>query len=342
MGDRPFLRDHLQRLWPTKEPPIKRRETLKLLAYGTASLGLELSLSALPRPVPIIDAHIHLFDPTRAGGVPWPTPDDTAIYRPALPDRYVSLTAQFGVVGAIAIEASPLASDNQWLLKVAADHPVIVGVIGDLVPATPSFRADLDRLHADPLFLGFRYGNLWNRDLSIDLEKPGFVEGLKALAQAGMVFESANPDPSLIRAILSVAERVPELTVVIDHLPHAVVPEDGAARREYLTNLNRLASHPRVFVKLSEIPVVANGSVVTDVMYYMKTLDAIWSTFGEDHIFFGSDWPNSDHMASYQETLALVRAYIAQKSPAAREKFFWKNSIAAYRWRRRTHNQPEL
>ena len=69
---------------------------------------------------PIIDAHIHLFDPTRPGGVPWPEKDDAVLYKPSTPERYVAISAKFGVVGAIAIEASPLASDNQWLLNVAA------------------------------------------------------------------------------------------------------------------------------------------------------------------------------------------------------------------------------
>jgi predicted TIM-barrel fold metal-dependent hydrolase len=312
------------------------------MAYGAGSIALEPSLMASPRQVPIIDGHVHLFDPSRPGGVPWPPPDDAVLYKPALPERFVALTAPLGVVGAVAIEASPLASDNRWLLKVAADHPVIVGVIGDLVPGTASYLGDLERLHADPLFLGFRYGNLWNRDLSVDLQKPGFVDGLKALAQAGLVFESANPDPVLIRALLNAAERVPDLRIVIDHLPHAVVPKEQAARKEYWSNLTQLAKSSRVFVKLSEIPVLAGGSLVTDIGYYKGALDAIWGVFGEDHIFFGSDWPNSDHVASYQETLSIVRAYIAQKSPAVSEKFFWKNSIAAYKWHRRKADQPVL
>jgi hypothetical protein len=33
---------------------------------------------------------------------------------------------------------------------------------------------------------------------------------------------------------------------------------------------------------------------------------------------------------------------MARKSFAAREKYFWKNSIAAYRWTRRNSNQPSL
>jgi predicted TIM-barrel fold metal-dependent hydrolase len=319
-----------------------RRDVLRLAAFSAAASALELPSIALPVRHPIIDAHIHLFDPTRPGGVPWPTKDDAALYRPALPARYAALASPFGVTGAIAIEASPLASDNQWLLDVAAKHPIIVGIIGDLIPGSPSYLADLDRLHRNQLFLGIRYGNLWDRDLAIDLKKPRFVDGLKALAQAGMVLDSANPDPSLIHAILDVAEQVPGLRIVIDHLPHSPVPTEPIAHDRYWSDLRTLAQHPGVFVKLSEIPVLANGKLIKDPHFYQPSLDAIWDLFGEDRILFGSDWPNSDHVAPFADTLAIVRGYIAQKRPEAQEKYFWKNSIAAYKWHRRRPDQPAL
>jgi predicted TIM-barrel fold metal-dependent hydrolase len=264
------------------------------------------------------------------------------IYKPALPRRYMAETAVLGIVGASAIEASPLASDNQWLLNVAANQPLIVGVIGDLVPGAPSYLQDLERLHGNELFLGFRYGNLWNRDLAADLENPGFIDGLKALAAAGLVLETANPDPRLIDAIVEVAERVPDLRIVVDHLPHAPIPAEPDARDQYWANLRLLAGSPRVFVKLSEIPVRTNGKLMTDPHFYQARLDAIWGIFGEDHILFGSDWPNSDHVATYAQTFSIVRGYIAQKTVAAREKYFWKNSIAAYKWQRRRSDQPAL
>ncbi|HEY1766379.1 MAG TPA: amidohydrolase family protein, partial [Terracidiphilus sp.] len=309
---------------------MRRRDLLKLAAMKTmAPVVAAAAAHQLPEAEnlagTVIDGHIHLFDPLRPGGVPWPEKTDTALYKPALPDRYLAQSAHFGIVGAIAIECSPLKSDNQWLLNVAADHSVIVGVVGDLVPNAPDYRDDLDRLHQNPLFLGIRYGNLWNRDLAADLDKPGFLDGLKALAAAGLVFESANPDPRLIGAIRRVSDQVPDLRIVVDHLPGAVVPAGQAARDAYGADLRALAQNPRVFVKLSQIPVRVNGKLQTDPHFYREPLDAIWDLFGENHILFGSDWPNNDHVASYAQTFAIVRGYMARKSPAAREKYFWKN-----------------
>ena len=321
---------------------MHRRDALRLAALSAGSLALRRSALAAPAPVPILDAHIHLFDPTQPGGIPWPEKTDTALYKPALPDRYIAMAKPFGIVGAIAIEASYVATDNQWLLDVVRKNPIMVGAIGNLIPGAPSYLQDLDRLHADPLFLGFRYGNLWDRDLSADLAKPGFVDGLKALAQAGLTLDSANPDPKLIRALLEVSERVPGLRIVIDHLPHSPVPADTAARREYESNLEKLARNPDVFVKLSEIPVIENGTLIRDPHRYKDALDAIWDVFGEDHILFGSDWPNSEHVAPFADTISIVRSYISQKSAVAQAKYFWKNSISAYRWHRRSADQPSL
>src|SRR5262249_3602707 len=174
---------------------MRRREAMKIAAAGAAALAIQPSAVGVEKAIPIIDAHIHLFDPNRPKGVPWPDKNDKTLYKPALPYRFEELARPFGVVGAIAVEASPLASDNEWLLETASLHPVIVGVVGNLVPSSPAFLSQLDALHKDRLFLGIRYGNLWNRDLMADLEKPGFVDGLRALAETGLVLESANPDP---------------------------------------------------------------------------------------------------------------------------------------------------
>ena len=88
---------------------MERRRLLKLGASLAGGVAIGRAAEALPTAIPVIDTHIHLFDPTRPGGVPWPEKTDTAIYKTTLPDRYVSIAGPLGVVGAIVIEASPLA-----------------------------------------------------------------------------------------------------------------------------------------------------------------------------------------------------------------------------------------
>jgi L-fuconolactonase len=318
---------------------MERRDLLKLGASMAGSWATTAVAQALPPAIPVIDTHIHLFDPGRPGGVPWPAKTDTALYKAALPDRYARIARPLGVVGAIVIEASPLVTDNDWVLNQAANHPIIVGMIGDLIPGTASYQGDLERLHANPLFLGIRYGNLWDRDLAIDAQKPAFLPGLKMLAERGLVLDSANPNASLIRAIAGVADHLPELRIVIDHLPTARIPAETAARDEYWSLLRHLAQNKNVFVKLSEVA-AARIEETGGPNFYRERLDALWDIFGEDHVLYASDWPNSDHHATYQETISIVRNYVEPKGRRAEEKFFWKNSVAAYRWHRRQADQP--
>ena len=287
----------------------------------------------------MLDAHVHLFDPTRSGGVPWPKPGDL-IYQPALPPRLERIASPLGVVGAIAVEASPLRSDNDWLLDQAARHPFIVGIIGDLVPSDPDFARDLDRLHRSPLFLGIRLGNLWNRDLAQERLRPGATEGLRRLAQAGLVLEVANPTPDLLAATLAVAESIPDLRIVIDHLPHTQPPAEPQALRAYTYTLHSLAQSPRIAVKLSEIlnpPDPPNPQPTPTQL--ADHLDQLWSLFGPTRLLFGSDWPNSDHVAPYPPTLATVRDYLGSRHPAAAHQVFFTNSQAIYRWQPRTAAQ---
>src|SRR5215471_2877583 len=155
---------------------MERRTFLELA--GGAALGGSTAQAAA---IPIIDTHIHLFDPGRPQGVPWPPKDNAVLYKAALPDRYRKIAAPLGIVGAIEVEASPWLEDNQWVLDVAARDTIVVGTVGNLEPGKPEFRKHLDRLHRNPLFRGIRYGNLWNRDLSAELAKPAFVADLKLL-----------------------------------------------------------------------------------------------------------------------------------------------------------------
>lgn len=283
--------------------------------------------AAAPQRIPIIDSHIHLFDVSRPQGVPWP-PKGSPIYKSSLPDGYRKLVAPYGISGAIAIECSPWPADNEWVLEVASKAPIIVGTIGNLEPGASGFGKRLERLHRNPLFRGIRYGNLWGRDLGKEISKPGFVADLKLLADADLVLDTANPTPALMRAAVRVTDRVPNLTIVLDHLPGLQIA--GAD-----TDLRTLAARPNVFAKISGIVRRVDGRVPLDINFYRDRLDHIWNLFGPDRLLYGSDWPNSAQWASYADVFRLAQEFLSSKDPAAAEKVYWRNSLAAYRWVRR-------
>ncbi len=272
--------------------------------------------------------------------MPWPDKNNVVLYRPALPGRYRKLAAPLGIVGAIEVECSPWLEDNQWVLDVAAKDSMIVGTVGNLEPGKPEFRKQLDRFHKNPLFRGIRYGNLWGRSLRAELAKPEFVAGVKALADAGLELDTANPDPALLNDVLRLTDRVPELRLVIDHLPQLKPPTSSSAHAAYLTDLRELGKRPQVYVKVSEVLQRVDGKVPLDLAFYRGRLDELWDIFGQDRLIYGSDWPNSDLWAPYPRVLGIVREYFTAKGPAAAERYFWKNSVAAYRWVKRDPAQP--
>jgi L-fucono-1,5-lactonase len=311
------------------------------IGIAAAIAALDIDMSAQTTPIPIIDTHIHLFDPRRPEGIPWPPKDDTKLYMPALPERFLKVTENQGVVGAIEVECSPWLEDNQWVLDIAAKAPVIVGTVGDLEPEKPDFRKQLERFHGNPLFLGIRCGNLWGRNISQQLGNPDFVRGLKELAAAGLEMDTANPDPELIAAVVRLTDMVPNLRVVIDHLPQMKEPTEPKVKKELKANLQELGKRPQVYVKVSEVLRRTDGHLRLDLDFYKPTLDRLWGIFGEDRLIYGSDWPNSDHIEKYLQELTLVREYLHGKGHTAAEKVFWKNSVAAYQWTKRDSKQPD-
>jgi L-fuconolactonase len=329
---------------------INRRAFLTSVAGVVAAAvgsgrGLDLPSQTTSSPqqsgsaIPIIDTHIHLFDPTRPQGAPYSGPPGQPP-QPALPPRYRALAAPLGIVGAVKIEASPWVEDNLWVLEVAERDTIVVGVVGNLEPDKPDFGEMLARYHKNPLFRGIRYGNLWGWDITKQADNPAFIDGVKLLADADLVLDTANPRVNLLEAIVKITDKVPALRVVLDHLPSLDTTPDN--RQAYDVAMRELQNRQRIYVKLSAVIHRVNGQVSTELAPYRDRLDQLVGIFGEDRILFGSDWPNSDGVAPIDKVVGVVREYFSAQPRAVAEKYFWKNSVAAYKWIKREPSQPTL
>jgi L-fuconolactonase len=326
-------------LWEADD--VRRTSSRRDFLSGTAGT---LAAAALPWPgqaqtaaIPIIDTHIHLYDPGRPQGAPYAGPPGVPRIA-AYPERYRKLAVPLGVVGAIKVEASPWIEDNLWVLEVAQKDPIIVGVVGNLEPEKPEFAEYLERYHKNPLFRGIRYGNLWGRDITKQSTNPDFIGGLRRLADADLVLDTANPRVPLLEAMIRISDAVPRLRIVLDHLPSLDPAE--ADRGAYDAAVRELGKRPQIFVKLSAIIHRVNGQVSTELGAYRASLDRLLEVFGEDRILFGSDWPNSDGVAPVESVFAIAKEYFLARPRPVAEKYFWRNSVAAYKWVRRDASQP--
>lgn len=278
--------------------------------------------------VPVIDTHTHFYDPTRRQGVPWPPMTDQVLYKPHLPEHFRSLTEKHGVVGTVVVEASSWLEDNQWILDLAKDNPVIVGFIGNLELDKPEFADHLEHFSENPIFRGLRLHGL---TITRSLGKRVFKDNLHRLADRELTLDLVG-DTQMLPTIERLAKLVPDLRIVIDHLPFRNWSDD---MKEIRRALIKIAELPNVYVKISDVVRRVNESIVEKPEFYCPVLDVLWELFGPNRAMFGSNWPVSNRIAPYASIIKVVAEYFSTKQQSEAEKFFYTNSQAAYQWKPR-------
>lgn len=314
---------------------MNRRHFLKSASAGLVAAQTALSWAAAEksqelRPQKVVDTHTHFYDPSRPEGVPWP-PKNSSLYRTVLPKDFVELKKYQPVNATVVVEASKLVEDNQWILDVAKDNPVIIGFVGRLTPGDPQFRQQLKRFAKNPIYKGIRVNhNLAEPGLS----QPRFIDDLKFMADKGLQVD-LNGGPVTLDAARKVAQQVPDLRIVVDHIGNVVIKGDEIDP-EWRRYMGALADQKQVFIKVSALVEGASrhrpNDVPAAVDYYRPTLDVIWNQIGVDRMIFGSNWPVSERAADYVTLQKILVDYLQDKGQTALDKVFWQNSKVAYRW----------
>jgi L-fuconolactonase len=303
---------------------------------GTRPLLLVLALlspAALAGPRPVVETHIHVYQVTRPGGVPWPKAGNRVLYRDVTPAEYRALARKQGVIAAGIMEASPLFEDN---LKVAAlidKDPFFTFYVAQLEVGAPDFAEKLARLVKSPKCAGIR-AFLWSPKLTLDARQ---LADLGALAREGMTLDlisrgTLNPKEQ----VAALAEAVPDLRIVIDHL--------GGAKGEKVdpaweAGVRKLAAHRNVFMKVSSLFDMFNPRSSEDegwtspgaLTAYKPHLDVLMDAFGADRLMFGSNWPVVNLGGSFEKELALVEAWLRPFGTAVRDKVMATNAQKFYR-----------
>ncbi len=261
---------------------------------------------------PVVDAHHHLWDPSRAD-YPFLTDELAAIRRPVRAWRIsMPLLDEAGVDATVLVQTRSSADESREFLATAAGSARIAGVIAWTDLTDPGVADDIaglrsaaggDRLAAIRHQVHDEPDPEW-------LLRPDVRRGLRAVADAGLPYDllvRAREMP----AALEVVRSMPDLRFVIDHLGKPPI-RDG----DISTWAERIAPFgplPNAWCKLSGLVTEADWATWT-VADLRPAVDHALDVFGPGRLIFGSDWPVSLLAAPYQRVVDTARALIASLS----------------------------
>ena len=278
---------------------------------------------------PIVDAHVHLYDPgvIRYG---WMT-GRAVLDQQRLMDQ---LDAARGSVEIEALVWVEVGADPGLYLQEASFVDSIARSdrrIRALVAHAPLERGtavtpDLEKLAAHGLTRGIRRLLQDEPDDAFCL-RAGFIEGVRLLARFGLSFDICVYQGQLANA-LELVRRCPEVCFVLDHAGKPGI-RDGVIEpwRRYITEL---AALPNVWCKLSGLITEADHRNWNREQL-RPYIDHVIGSFGCARVMFGSDWPVAEETHRYGEWVEIVDQALAGTAEDERRKVFRDNAIAFYR-----------
>ncbi len=278
---------------------------------------------------PIIDAHVHLYDP-RAVRYPW-MDDVPPLDKPfGLPE--FTQAAGVAVDGLVFVEVD--ADDGRhldevrWVAAHAAGDARLRGIVGSLPlergPA--AVAADLDAFAALPRARGVRrllQGRAGTPGWAL---RPPFVDAVRLLAGYGLPFDLCLRHGQLDEATRLV-RLCPEVRFVLDHIGKPAVGE--GVFEPWRGDLRALAAEPNVACKVSGVATEADHAHwrYDDVAPFIA--HAIES-FGFGRVMFGGDWPVSTSATSYARWVDVVDRVTAGVAEADLRKLYRDTAITVY------------
>jgi L-fuconolactonase len=312
---------------------MKINTLVRMMAVAAAALALTAPAHAAGKARPIVETHIHVYQVTRPGGVPWPPPANKVLYRDVLPRDYEAMARKQGVIAAGIMEASPLFDDNLKIAELIENDRFFTFYVAQLEVGAPDFSAKLTQLVKSPKCVGIR-GFLWSPKLTLDARQ---IADLKELVRQGMTLDlisrgTLNPKDQ----VAALAEAVPDLRIIIDHL--------GGAKGEKVdpaweAGIRKLAAHKNIYMKFSSFFDMFNPKSTEDegwkspdsLAAYKAHLDVVMDAFGPDRLIFGSNWPVVNLGGSFEKEIALAEEYLKPRGTAVRDKVMSGNAQKFYR-----------
>ena len=296
-------------------------------------------------PLPIVDAHHHLWD--LAGPIRYPSRqkghensfmgDSSPLRRTYLPDTYWRDSALHNVVATVHVEAecdrSQQLAETAWVSRIAAETGMPNAIVAHAWVDKPNSEEILAGHKKFPLVRGIRTkpviaekpdGSV--RGQTRSLQDPKWRKGLALLEKFDLSWDLRVPSWHLVEAAEVVREH-PNMRVVLNHTGYPLYrsPELLA---DWRRGMAALADCPNVWCKISSL--VQRGEPWTYEDNLPIINDAL-RIFGVDRCMFASNFPVDGLKASWDFIFQAFKRATAHLPEADRTKLFSANAASFYR-----------
>ena len=226
--------------------------------------------------------------------------------------------------GCVAVQARCDVKENDYLLKLSDESPIVKGVVGWVDLAVSNLDEQLTPYKDHEKFVGIRE-ILQGQEPGFML-RPEFLKGVEKLKDLDLAYDILI-FPKHLDATLEFVKHFPEHKLVVDHLAKPVIGAEGPDS-EWADKMAELASHKNVLCKLSGM--VTECQSPWEKEWFLPFGKHILKIFGEDRVMYGSDWPVCKLMATYDDVVSIAESCLSELSAEGQAKVFGLNAQKFY------------
>ena len=245
---------------------------------------------------PIVDTHIHLWDPSVLR-YPW-LEEVPFLNKPYLLADYRNACGEINVETMIFVQCDTHPDDNlkeaEWVTSLSKEDPRIRGIVaGAPLEAGDGVKPLLEQLADIPLVKGIR--RLIQSESLEFCVQPDFISGVQSLEKFGLSFDICIYHPHLANTIQFV-KQCPNVQFILDHIGKPNIKDQ--LFEPWKREIKELSEFPNVFCKVSGLVTEADFErwTAADLKPY---IDHVIECFGFDRVIYGSDWPVAAQATKY-------------------------------------------
>lgn len=280
--------------------------------------------------VPIVDAHVHLWDPAHCR-LSWLDKNEllNKVYGPA---EYAEHSKGLDIQGFVYVETGVnphfTLVEMRWAAARAAEEPKLKAIVAAApLEAGSRLKSYLKELQAiSPLIKGIRRITQGEKDANIVLGAD-FVKGTELLPEFGLSCDLCLRHDQL-EPHIELVKRCPKTQFILDHIAKPNIKEHKLD--PWRENIKKLAALPNVVCKVSGAVTEADMKAwrAEDLAPYVAH---VIESFGADRVCFGSDWPVALLASSYKRWVETLDELTKSLPLDARKKLWAENTKRVYR-----------